>query len=150
MLRQATVMVIQNSAGQVLLLERSSDHKHFPDEWCLPGGKRELPSTWAHPLMQEKVVKESDYIETPEVTNYRETFEETGIKAYVFHKLGDITLMDDKFHCIVFVAIGYDYDVPSSFVFPNREHKQYRWFSKDELPIKLGKMTRILLEDLMS
>lgn len=147
-LRQASVMIIQDSLGRVLLLERTGEHVHFPNEWCLPGGKRELNAYWIalKERNPEVISTEEDYAETIEETNYRETVEETGIKVYVFKRL-NVTLMDDKFECVVFKAIGTYYE-PDASLFPNREHNSWNWYHTYDLPITLGKMTRILLEHL--
>lgn len=137
-MRQASLQVILDKEERVLMLQRTSEHKLFPNEWCLPGGKRE---TVTDRVGHMEIV---DYIETIEVTNYRETKEELGLKVYVARRL-PITCMDDHFECIPFLAVGSYSDGDITKEFPNREHTQYCWFSFGNLPKNTGRMTRDLI-----
>lgn len=157
MLPQATLMVVFNHKNQVLLLKRSPDHKLFPDEWCLPGGKIDRDELQLQNLRdQKKCYGQSDewynqrfvllpYGETPEESIYRECKEEIDLKIYNFMNSG-VTMMDDHYHMHVFVAIKrYDSPGPNR-TFPNREHVEYQYFYIESLPEKLGACTREYLE----
>ena len=156
MLPQATLMVVFNQNNQVLLLKRSPDHKLFPNEWCLPGGKRDKHPIKLQELRSYNYNENSNtfkwhyehlpYGETPEECIYRECKEEIGLKIYNFVNSG-VTMMDDHYHMHVFQALRrYESPGPER-VFPNREHVAWRFFHLNELPEELGRCTAEFLTD---
>ena len=144
-MKDAPVMIIKNKNNEFLLLKRTPDHKLFPNEWCLPGGKRELSYesqskesfgfSWKH--------AQPTYSESNEEAIYRECEEELGCKIHVFEEMS-IHMIDDHYKMKVYVAATNDITITKEF--PNREHVTFGWFDVDNLPKELSKITRELLE----
>ena len=156
MLPQATLMVVFNQRDQVLLLKRSPDHKLFPNEWCLPGGKVDMIDSDKRLFDAWKLCKATippfdpsyvwSYKETPDESIFRECTEELDLKIYNFKNTG-ITMMDSHYHMHVFEALKR-YDSPGEGrVFPNREHVKYQFFNIDDLPEELGQCTHEFLTE---
>ena len=137
-------MLIINQNNEVLLLKRTSDHPLFPDEWCLPGGKREIAQVWDY--NKHMLVDDNTYSESNEEAIYRECEEELGLKIHVFKDTG-IFMIDDHYQMKVYRAIINGYVNVITKQFPNREHIDYDWFSKFKLPANLSKITKQLIEN---
>ena len=146
-MKDAPVIVIlrkqyRDSTAEVLLLKRHSDHPLFPNEWCLPGGKREIGDSYFI-VGNENDREVITYSESNEEAVYRECHEELGAKIHVF-KDTHITMIDDHYQMKVYLAIS---KVKITKEFPNREHVAYAWFDINELPEKTSSVTRDLLEN---
>ncbi len=150
MIKDAPVMLITNKRDEILLLQRTSEHKLFPNEWCLPGGKRDLTfdsqesSNFIdrHPSYIQN--KPFEYKESNEECIFRECEEELGCKIYAF-KDTMIYLYDRYYAMKVYIALSKTLQITKEF--PNREHVQYCWFHKRELPELLSVVTRELIEN---
>jgi 8-oxo-dGTP diphosphatase len=112
--------------GKILLLRRAANKRILPDHWDLPGGKLE-PG------------------EDPVACAVRETKEETGL---------DVTILRpyNTWSCVIEFDGMHEHVVEIDFiaeamrtepvVLRPKEHVEYRWFGKDELPAKLSSELR--------
>ena len=144
-MKRSVVTLIINNSNQILLLKRPPDHDKFPGQWCLPGGKID----WIVEQVQFEAIQGKNTLsarwETPEEAAYRETIEETGIKAIIFRNT-NVVMSDGDFIVYVFSALKCNnYEVTKQF--PNREHVEYKWVTPDNLPSPIGPMTYGLLND---
>lgn len=151
-MKRAVVTVLFNEEAKVLLLKRTSDHEHFPDQWCLPGGKIDIVEESAVcPRRRQEgfasnMTGELKYrLEFPEETAYRETFEETGIKLRNFVKT-EAVLCDGKFLVYAFVSKSMHMTDELNVNFPNREHAECKFFLPGELP-ELGGITKAAINN---
>lgn len=128
-MKQTTFIVQMNDEGKILLLKRPYDHKKYPNQWTLPGGK-------------------VDPGETTEVCAYREMFEETGIRMLSFAKL--------PFFLGGETSVIYPYAALNQFegeeldkAFPNREHVEYMWYdAEDNYPEGMSDLAIELLDQM--
>lgn len=139
-MKRAVVLVINDSLGRVLLLQRSSGHSVFPEEWCFPGGK-------VDPLGQ---FKDYIYYESDEEACIRECIEETGVVPTLIKDTGIIAVGNDKeFLVKVFRAILPITEDQVTKEFPNREHIKFGFFYPEEVPDKIGTLTKTILNNVI-
>lgn len=110
---------------KILLLKRSDDVPEYEDQWDFPGGRQESG-------------------ETPEQTLIRETKEEVNLDVvpdkinkefeYKFRK-------DFSLYFYIFSIKSYTGDLQIT-----NEHKEYKWFSLDDLPDKLHPSVKTFFE----
>lgn len=144
-MRKAVVVVVENEEDEVLLLQRGSDHKFFPDQLCFPGGKVDY--------IQESVIVyidgKPDY--TSQVGRWeedaeaavRETFEEVGAELDEFEETGRwLADVKEGFLVNVFYAKVKKSEFLITKRFPNREHVNCKWYKKGEIPDNAKGITR--------
>jgi 8-oxo-dGTP pyrophosphatase MutT (NUDIX family) len=122
--RDATFIVQFNAIGEVLLLKRPPDHPKSPNQWTLPGGKRDWDDDeWK---LKNKIV----YIESIDACASREFEEETGARLSVF-RMEPILSTSSKHIIYTYTSIV---DLPSDILpkeFPNNEHVEYMWWNAE-------------------
>jgi len=52
-MKQASVVMLFDAAGNILLLKRSDTAPVFPNQWCFPGGKQEERETASDAALRE-------------------------------------------------------------------------------------------------
>lgn len=144
---KATVNVVRNQAGDILLLQRTGDHPKSPNQWCFPGGKVD----WYNKEVKVKLSHDSDAVikktvtveETYEEAAIRECLEETGIQLTTLLDVGE--WLSDKDYVVKVFHSTTDQAVTREF--PNREHVGFMWVNEENIPEEVGPMT---LEQLTS
>lgn len=121
----STFIIQFNNQSQVLLLKRTKDHKDYPNQWTLPGGKVDLG-------------------ETPDVCAYRELLEETGIVMKAFEQAPLFLVGRESIISSYTNLEAFEEDTLPK-VFPNREHVEYGWFDGDDLPEGISDLALQLL-----
>lgn len=97
-------ILLRNSKGQLLILQRASTDKSNAGKWGVPGGH-------------------VDYGEDCLEAAKRELFEETGIKKEYLEQVGEYE--DDKVHIKYYT--GYCHDDNPNILLDNEEHHDYKW-----------------------
>jgi mutator protein MutT len=116
-------VILVNTFGEILLLQRCDNDWLFPGKWCLPGGHVDLG-------------------EGPEEAAIREVKEETGITLKSVKMLKKY-IYEDGFASMYFLAIGgIDFDVDAIISITPKEHQKYKWVSTDDL-VALGASDRL-------
>lgn len=97
-------ILLRNSKGELLILQRSSADKSNAGKWGVPGGH-------------------VDYGEDCLEAAKRELFEETGIKKEYLEQVGEYE--DDKVHIKYYT--GFCHDDNPNILLDNEEHHDYKW-----------------------
>ena len=123
-----TKCFIVNKQGYILVLRRSKSSKVRPNEWDLPGGMVE-------------------HGEDPNITNARETKEETNITAKHINILTITTENKQDYILTFFYKASYE----KGEVLLSDEHTDYKWITTEEfrmldLPEKFHRATTQLDE----
>lgn len=100
-------MLVINSEGKILLLQRNKECEFEPNKWGFPGGK----------VMPGETTKEGAI---------RECFEECGIEVKNVEGIGEVTNKDNT-------SSHYFKGIPINEVKIGNEHQNFAWVSPDEL-----------------
>jgi len=152
-MKRAVVLVLTNDQGQVLLLERTKDDKHFPSEYCLPGGKVD----WIKEKIEfttEHINSVVDYIprqETDDEACIRECIEETGIIPSLIQDTGITAVGSDaKFIVKIFKGLRAVDASEVTKEFPNREHNSFGFYDLEHLPKLIGSLTHKIVKQVLN
>lgn len=140
-MKRAVVLVVRDIQGRVLLLKRSAESRVFPGEYCLPGGKVDpKDSLYGKPVSWEK----------DDEACIRECIEETGIVPTMIKSTGITAVGNDKkYVVVVFESLLPVSESEVTREFPNREHSEFEFFELNNLPNKIGELTKQIVLQVM-
>jgi 8-oxo-dGTP diphosphatase len=103
--------IVRDGKGRCLLIRRSSESRHWPGKWDLPGGKVDAGESFDTALV-------------------REIAEETGLKAVLKGLVGavEFELPGVRVVCLVLEAASRSAQVRLS-----PEHQEYQWAERRQL-----------------
>lgn len=147
-MKRSVVLVIQDSLGRVLLLQRSKTSRVFPEEYCLPGGKidyikREVFHEGSAFTGGSSTSRVAGW-ENDDEACVRECIEETGISPKLIIDT-HIVANDTQYVVKVFKCLIPIEESEVTKEFPNREHESYGFYELNNLPEKIGKLTKLIV-----
>lgn len=147
-MKRSVVLVLQDSQGRVLLLQRS-ESGIFPSEYCLPGGKVDYTTKQVYdPIVTHLKVTIKGWEKDDEAC-VRECIEETGVSPMLIQDT-HIIANDTSYVVKVFKGLIPIEENQVTVQFPNREHQSYGFYELNNLPDKIGKLTKSIILQVLS
>lgn len=158
-MKKAVVLIVTDTSGRVLLLKRGEGHKHFPGQWCLPGGKVDYKAEWityTDPTFASTKMMVYEW-ESDDEACIRECIEETGYIPSLIQNTHITAVGSDKefivkvFRCLDTIPYktGGDYSHFITREFPNGEHVEYGFFEVSNLPREIGTLTNKIINQIL-